>query len=140
MTKLCFTPFRVALPISCSFDPPERQVEYTPGCDPRAAICGTLDGNDKWLGGIFDKDNFVETLESWARTVVAGRAKLGGTPVGIVAFETQTMMQVIPADPCQLESGERVVPQAGQVWFPDLQLRQPKPCWTSIEQSFHFSL
>ncbi|KAJ8423614.1 hypothetical protein Cgig2_015703 [Carnegiea gigantea] len=110
-----------ALPILRSFDPPARPVEYMPEtcCDPRAAICGTLDGNGKWLGGIFDKDSFVETLEGWARTVVAGRAKLGGIPVSIVAVETQTMMQVIPADPCQLDCRERVVPQARQVWFPD---------------------
>lgn len=111
-----------ALPISRSLDPPERPVEYLPdnSCDPRLAICGTQDGNNgRWLGGIFDKDSFVETLEGWARTVVTGRAKLGGIPVGIVAVETQTVMQVIPADPGQLDSHERVVPQAGQVWFPD---------------------
>ncbi|KAJ6352844.1 hypothetical protein OIU76_001957 [Salix suchowensis] len=110
-----------ALPISSPSDSPERPVEYFPenSCDPRAAICGIFDGNGKWLGGIFDKDSFVETLEGWARTVVTGRAKLGGIPVGIVAVETQTVMQVIPADPGQLDSHERVVPQAGQVWFPD---------------------
>ncbi|POO04043.1 Pyruvate carboxylase [Trema orientale] len=109
------------LPISPSLDPPERPVEYFPenACDPRAAISGALDGNSKWMGGIFDKDSFIETLEGWARTVVTGRAKLGGIPVGIVAVETQTVMQVIPADPGQLDSHERVVPQAGQVWFPD---------------------
>ncbi|GAB4839534.1 acetyl-coenzyme-A carboxylase [Ancistrocladus abbreviatus] len=109
------------LPISRSLDPPERPVEYLPetSCDPRAAISGTLDGTGKWLGGIFDKDSFIETLEGWARTVVTGRAKLGGIPVGIVAVETQTVMQSIPADPGQLDSHERVVPQAGQVWFPD---------------------
>ncbi|KAJ6307102.1 hypothetical protein OIU78_022230 [Salix suchowensis] len=109
------------LPISSPSDSPERPVEYFPenSCDPRAAICGIFDGNGKWLGGIFDKDSFVETLEGWARTVVTGRAKLGGIPVGIVAVETQTVMQVIPADPGQLDSHERVVPQAGQVWFPD---------------------
>lgn len=109
------------LPISRSLDPPERQVEYMPenSCDPRGAISGIIDTNGKWLGGIFDKDSFVETLEGWARTVVTGRAKLGGIPVGIVAVETQTVMQVIPADPGQLDSHERVVPQAGQVWFPD---------------------
>uniref|UniRef100_A0A803NNC6 Acetyl-CoA carboxylase n=1 Tax=Cannabis sativa TaxID=3483 RepID=A0A803NNC6_CANSA len=109
------------LPISPSLDPPERLVEYFPenSCDPRAAICGVLDGQSKWMGGIFDKNSFVETLEGWARTVVTGRAKLGGIPVGIVAVETQTVMQVIPADPGQLDSHERVVPQAGQVWFPD---------------------
>lgn len=109
------------LPMLTPKDPPERYVEYLPEntCDPRAAICGTTDGCGKWLGGIFDMDSFVETLEGWARTVVTGRAKLGGIPVGIVAVETQTMMQVIPADPGQLDSHERVVPQAGQVWFPD---------------------
>lgn len=109
------------LPISIPLDPPERPVEYCPenSCDPRAAISGALNGNGNWMGGIFDKDSFVETLEGWARTVVTGRAKLGGIPVGIVAVETQTVMQIIPADPGQLDSHERVVPQAGQVWFPD---------------------
>jgi acetyl-CoA carboxylase/biotin carboxylase 1 len=120
---LSCVPHRVggALPISSPLDSPERPVDYFPenSCDPRAAICGIFDGSGKWLGGIFDKDSFVETLEGWARTVVTGRAKLGGIPVGIVAVETQTVMQVIPADPGQLDSHERVVPQAGQVWFPD---------------------
>lgn len=109
------------LPVLSSLDPPERPVEYFPenSCDPRVAICGVQDSNSRWLGGIFDRGSFVETLEGWARTVVTGRAKLGGIPVGIVAVETQTVMQVIPADPGQLDSHERVVPQAGQVWFPD---------------------
>jgi acetyl-CoA carboxylase / biotin carboxylase 1 len=109
------------LPISTTLDPPERPVAYFPetSCDPRAAIAGINDGQGNWLGGIFDKGSFVETLEGWAKTVVTGRAKLGGIPVGIIAVETQTVMQVIPADPGQLDSSERVVPQAGQVWFPD---------------------
>eukprot|EP00252_Welwitschia_mirabilis_P026842 TRINITY_DN895_c0_g2_i1.p1 TRINITY_DN895_c0_g2~~TRINITY_DN895_c0_g2_i1.p1 ORF type:complete len:1412 (+),score=328.98 TRINITY_DN895_c0_g2_i1:616-4236(+) len=108
------------LPIMKSLDPPERLVEYMPEklCDPREAIRGQ-ECNGKWLGGLFDKDSFTETLEGWAQTVVTGRAKLGGIPVGIIAVETQTVMQVIPADPGQLDSAERVVPQAGQVWFPD---------------------
>lgn len=109
------------LPILTPSDPTERLVEYIPetSCDPRAAISGSLDSNGKWLGGIFDNGTFIETLEGWAKTVVTGRAKLGGIPVGIVAVETQTVMQVIPADPGQLDSSERVNPQAGQVWFPD---------------------
>nr|ASZ00205.1 acetyl-CoA carboxylase 2 [Erodium texanum] len=110
-----------ALPVLRSSDPPERPVQYLPEstCDPRAAIAGAHDGSGKWLGGIFDKDSFIETLEGWARTVVTGRAKLGGIPVGVVAVETQTVMQTIPADPGQPDSQETVVPRAGQVWFPD---------------------
>ncbi|XP_031498417.1 acetyl-CoA carboxylase 1-like isoform X2 [Nymphaea colorata] len=109
------------LPILTSLDPIERPVEYCPeiSCDPRAAICGAQDSNGRWIGGIFDRNSFIETLEGWARTVVTGRARLGGIPLGIIAVETQTVMQVIPADPGQLDSHERVVPQAGQVWFPD---------------------
>ncbi|KAI4337725.1 hypothetical protein L6164_016106 [Bauhinia variegata] len=120
---LSYVPSHVGgpLPILRPLDPPERPVEYFPenSCDPRAAICGAVNGSGRWLGGIFDKDSFVETLDGWARTVVTGRAKLGGIPVGVVAVETQTVMQIIPADPGQLDSHERVVPQAGQVWFPD---------------------
>nr|QEG99472.1 cytosolic acetyl-CoA carboxylase 2 [Lolium rigidum] len=109
------------LPILKPLDPPDRAVTYFPenSCDARAAICGIQDTQGKWLGGMFDRESFVETLEGWAKTVITGRAKLGGIPVGVIAVETQTMMQVIPADPGQLDSAERVVPQAGQVWFPD---------------------
>ncbi|KZV28923.1 hypothetical protein F511_13718 [Dorcoceras hygrometricum] len=109
------------LPSLTSLDPPERPVEYLPetSCDPSSAIRGTIDANGKWLGGIFDKDSFVETQKDWARTVVTGRGKLGGIPVGIIAAETQTQMLVIPADPGQLDSCERVIPQAGQLWHPD---------------------
>lgn len=109
------------LPIMKPLDPPDRPVTYFPenACDARAAICGIQDGQGKWLGGMFDRKSFVETLEGWAKTVITGRAKLGGIPVGVIAVETQTVMQVIPADPGQLDSAERVVPQAGQVWFPD---------------------
>ncbi|RZR91751.1 hypothetical protein BHM03_00019936 [Ensete ventricosum] len=67
----------------------------------------------------FDRDSFIVTLEGWGKTVVTGRTKLGGIPVGVIAVETQTVRQVIPADPGQLDSHEREVPQAGQVWFLD---------------------
>ncbi|XP_008680608.1 acetyl-CoA carboxylase 1 [Zea mays] len=105
------------LPIMKPLDPPERPVTYLPenACDALAAICGIQDGEGRWLGGMFDRESFVETLEGWAKTVITGRAKLGGIPVGVIAVETQTVMQVIPADPGQLDSAERVVPQAGQV-------------------------
>eukprot|EP00250_Pteridium_aquilinum_P007836 c17476_g1_i1 orf=321-7031(+) len=119
---LSYVPPYVGGPLPCitPSDPPERRVEYNPetSCDPRAAIRG-IDSDGHWLSGIFDKDSFTETLEGWAQTVVTGRARLGGIPVAIIAVETQTVMQRIPADPGQLDSHERVVPQAGQVWFPD---------------------
>jgi acetyl-CoA carboxylase / biotin carboxylase 1 len=74
---------------------------------------------EDWLGGVFDRGSFMETLAGWARTVVCGRARLGGIPVGVIAVETRTIDRVIPADPANPESQQTVVQQPGQVWFPN---------------------
>ncbi|KAI4986331.1 hypothetical protein ZWY2020_018961 [Hordeum vulgare] len=77
------------LPILTPLDPPERPVTYFP-------------------------ENSCD-----ARAAICGVQDdtQGGKWLG--AVETETMMQVTPADPGQLDSAERLVPQAGQVWFPD---------------------
>lgn len=128
---LSYVPPVIGGPLPCvrPLDPPEREVEYEPeqACDPRAAIAGVMatagetdgGGGERWLGGMFDRGSFTECLQGWAQTVVIGRARLGGIPVGVVAVEVQTVMMTIPADPGSPDSHERVVAQAGQVWFPD---------------------
>uniref|UniRef100_A0A7S2F059 CoA carboxyltransferase C-terminal domain-containing protein n=1 Tax=Alexandrium andersonii TaxID=327968 RepID=A0A7S2F059_9DINO len=58
-------------------------------------------------------------MEGWGRTVVVGRARLGGIPMGVIAVETRSVERFIPADPANPASCEVVEPQAGQVWFPD---------------------
>lgn len=42
-----------------------------------------------WESGLFDKNSWTEAQAGWARTVVTGRARLGGIPVGVIAVETQ---------------------------------------------------
>jgi acetyl-CoA carboxylase/biotin carboxylase 1 len=42
-----------------------------------------------WESGMFDKNSWSEAQAGWARTVVTGRARLGGIPVGVIAVETQ---------------------------------------------------
>lgn len=42
-----------------------------------------------FLPGFFDAGSFFETLSGWANTVVVGRARLGGIPVGVIAVETR---------------------------------------------------
>lgn len=71
------------------------------------------------MSGFFDRDSFVETLSGWARTVVVGRARLGGIPMGVVAVETRTVENIIPADPANSESTEQVLMEAGGVWYPN---------------------
>jgi acetyl-CoA carboxylase/biotin carboxylase 1 len=104
-------------------DPPTRGIGYTVPfgvkLDPRSAIAGEVGPDGDWRSGLFDRGSWVEAQAGWARTVVTGRARLGGNPVGVIAVETQTVMNHIPADPGMPDSSERIIPQAGQVWFPD---------------------
>lgn len=56
----------------------------------------------------FDKGSFKEIMGPWAQTVVCGRARLGGIPVGVIAVETRTVEVNIPADPANLDSEAKV--------------------------------
>ncbi len=47
-------------------------------------------------------------MAPWAQTVVCGRARLGGIPVGVIAVETRTVEVTIPADPANLDSEVKV--------------------------------
>jgi acetyl-CoA carboxylase / biotin carboxylase 1 len=61
----------------------------------------------------------VETLADWAKTVVVGRGRLGGMPVGVIITENRARDKSVLADPANLESKPQKAAQAGQVWFPD---------------------
>jgi acetyl-CoA carboxylase/biotin carboxylase 1 len=100
----------------------DRLVEWYPtrgaSYDPRLLCTGTTSG-DKWIGGFFDRDTFVETLAGWAKTVIVGRGRLGGIPMGVIITENRTAEALKPADPADATSQEKMVQQAGGVWFPD---------------------
>jgi acetyl-CoA carboxylase/biotin carboxylase 1 len=116
--KDCFTR-SPALP---SADPIDRKIEFKPTktpYDPRHMIAGVDGADGEWQSGFFDKGSWTETLADWGKSVVCGRARLGGVPMGVIAVETRLMEQRIPADPANPESRETVLAQAGQVWFPD---------------------
>ncbi|KAK2079983.1 hypothetical protein QBZ16_002378 [Prototheca wickerhamii] len=78
-------------------DPVDRRVTYAPGenekLDPRLAVAGG--DAPEAVTGLFDRGSWTEAQAGWAQTVVTGRARLGGIPVGV----------------------------AGQVWFPDSALK-----------------
>ncbi|EEA26014.1 acetyl-coenzyme-A carboxylase [Talaromyces marneffei ATCC 18224] len=96
-----------------TFVPPARQP-----CDVRWLIGGKQE-EDGFLTGLFDKDSFEESLGGWARTVVVGRARLGGIPMGVIAVESRSVDNVTPADPANPDSMEIVTTEAGGVWFPN---------------------
>jgi acetyl-CoA carboxylase/biotin carboxylase 1 len=113
---------RAAPPAVFSADPWNRKVAWSPPptpYDPRNLLAGAAGANGEWAGGFFDNNSFTETLGGWGKTVVTGRARLGGVPCGVIAVETRLQEQRIPADPANPESRETTQQQAGQVWFPD---------------------
>jgi acetyl-CoA carboxylase/biotin carboxylase 1 len=103
------------VPFVDAVDPIDRPIDFVPTkspYDPRHMIAGYFDSvNDRWVTGFFDKDSFTETLAGWGKTVVVGRARLGGIPMGIIAVETRTVERVNPADPALLDSHESVLQQ-----------------------------
>jgi len=104
-----------------SSDPVDRDIEFMPTktpYDPRHMLAGVA-APEGFSKGFFDVDSWTETLPEWGKSVVTGRARLGGIPCGVIAVETRLMEQRIPADPANPESREAVLAQAGQVWFPD---------------------
>ena len=109
----------LALPSLPSSDPVSRDIGFMPPkgpYDPRWLIAGKRDeSNNKYFSGFFDKGSFQETLSGWAQTVVAGRARLGGIPMGVIAVETRTIERIVPADPANPTSQEQRIMEAGQV-------------------------
>ena len=99
-------------------DPVDRKVTARPPADGTPYDVREILDNAEGTG-LFDKGSFTETLAGWGKTVVAGRAKLGGIPFGVISVETRTVEAVVPADPANPDSREAVKPQAGQVWYPD---------------------
>ncbi|EME32530.1 bifunctional acetyl-CoA carboxylase/biotin carboxylase [Galdieria sulphuraria] len=136
------------LPIIEPMDPVHREISFQPSkspYDPRYLIAGmeslhsgspdevefeSVSGMSSWstntitsktcfIGGFFDRGSWMEAMSGWAKTVICGRARLGGIPVGVIVPETRTMEKVYPADPASPETTEKVIIQAGQVWYPD---------------------
>lgn len=121
---MSFVPDRRNAPVPISHvhgDSWDRDIEYTPPkgvYDVRWMICGKEEEGTH-MSGLFDKGSFQETLSGWAKTVVVGRARLGGIPIGVIAVEARVIENVLPADPANPVSTEQVIMEAGQVWYPN---------------------
>ena len=101
----------------------ERSIDFSPArgtpYDPRILLAGGEDDSGKWLSGFFDRGSFTEYLAGWAKTVVIGRARLGGFPMGVIITENRTAENIKPADPADVKASEAVIQEAGCVWFPN---------------------
>uniref|UniRef100_A0A7S4ATM8 Acetyl-CoA carboxylase n=1 Tax=Pseudo-nitzschia australis TaxID=44445 RepID=A0A7S4ATM8_9STRA len=101
----------------------ERPISFSPvpgtPYDPRSLLAGAEDDGGIWQSGFFDKGSFKEALAGWAKSVVVGRARLGGIPMGVVITENRTAENIKPADPADVKASEAVIQEAGCVWFPN---------------------
>ena len=122
---LSFVPEKRNQPVAVSpiVDDWDRDITYVPPhkqpYDVRWLIQGKTEDDGTFLSGLFDKDSFVETLGGWAKTVVVGRARIGGIPMGVIGVETRSVENITPADPANPDSMEQVSQEAGGVWYPN---------------------
>ena len=98
-------------------DPPERQV--TVEIKEKTYEARRILAGDSEHLGILDRGSLLELQPDWAKTVLIGRGRLGGIPIGIIAAETRQVTSLVPADPADRNSQEKIITQAGSVWFPD---------------------
>ena len=126
MNWLSYVPAKRNMPVpilESQEDSWDRDVDYAPKrgepYDVRWMIAGRQGEDGSFESGLFDKNSFQETLSGWAKGVVVGRARLGGIPFGVIGVETQTVENLIPADPANPDSTEVLVQEAGQVWYPN---------------------
>ncbi|KAF1971051.1 acetyl-CoA carboxylase [Bimuria novae-zelandiae CBS 107.79] len=110
------------VPVAPTSDEWDRDITFYPpsksAYDVRHLIAGKEDESG-FQSGLFDRGSFVEALGGWAKTVVVGRARLGGIPVGVIGVETRSVENVTPADPANPDSIEQVTSEAGGVWYPN---------------------
>lgn len=125
LTLLSYVPARRHLPPPIwpsQSDPVNRAISYEPAnaelYDVRWLLTGKTEDN-KHLSGFFDKGSFTEVLGGWAKSIVAGRARLGGIPMGVIAVEPRITNLIKPADPANPASKEEIKPRPPLVWFPD---------------------
>ncbi|KAJ1612018.1 acetyl-CoA carboxylase like biotin dependent carboxylase [Cryptosporidium canis] len=103
-------------------DPIYRNITYSCNSnteDPRLMLTGCVDSRGRWLSGLCDKGSFKEVMSDWAKSVIVGRGRIGGIPVGFILVETRVTEYVQPADPVMPHTSELRVTRPGQIWFPD---------------------
>ena len=111
LTWLSYIPASKGAPLPILSNPlsdhPERDIEFQPpegsSFDSRLLITGHSEAR-----GLFDTGSWDEILQPWAQTVLVGRARLGGIPVGVVGVESRTVEYTIPADPANSDSEAKV--------------------------------
>ena len=75
------------------------------------------------IDSFFDQNSFYETMENWAKSVITGRARINGMPIGVIATNNTPSTQTIPVDPGNEESSRYEVNYSGSVWYPNSSLK-----------------
>lgn len=56
--------------------------------------CQVGSDGSSWVPGFFDRGSYQEYLSGWGKSVVVGRARIGGIPMGVINVETRLSEQV----------------------------------------------
>ncbi|CAI5449095.1 unnamed protein product [Caenorhabditis angaria] len=81
---------------------------------------GTFFESSENCQGLFDVNSFEEIRKNWAKSIVTGRAKLCGQPVGVIGSQWCNTTECSLGDEAENDNNkDRIVTKAGQVWYPN---------------------
>lgn len=77
---------------------------------------GSYDPRIVLIKEMFDIESWSEVMSNWARSVICGRARLGGIAVAVITPEVRSTQYTIPTDPGNPSSSPLTITQPGCVW------------------------
>ena len=99
-------------PHNIKFQPKVAHIEMTERTDIR-----------RMIDTIMDDDSFLELQGNWAKSMVIGRARVGGKAIGILANNPIATKKSIPVEPGNMDSETQTLTQSGSLWYPDNTLK-----------------
>jgi len=83
------------------------------------------------MGHIIDAGTFLETMNSYAKTVITGRARIGGQAYAVIYNNEAITEKFIPCDPANLATEVSYLKQSPNILYPDTSYKIAKTIHTA---------
>jgi acetyl-CoA carboxylase/biotin carboxylase 1 len=83
------------------------------------------------MGHIIDAGTFLETMHDYAKTVITGRARIGGQAYAVVYNNEAVTEKFIPCDPANLATEVSYLKQSPNILYPDTSYKIAKTIQTA---------
>lgn len=93
-----------------------------------SSLINQIIDNNSFINQIIDNNSFIETMESYAKTVITGRARIGGKSFGLIYNINNIVDKYTPCDPGNINSSIIIEKQSPNILYPDTSYKIAKTC------------